>query len=380
VREGRSMTRVAILAMAEQRHGGTLLYTLSMIEALRKLPADRFQFTIFTSAGNHEFDHLDLPIVRLPSRAVLAIEALRGRDVFSAADMVIAPIYSTLLLATRRPFVFTLHDLQEKHFPQHFSIHVRLWRDLTNRLLTRRARRIICESNFVRQDIMSHFGVPDMKIAVISAPPMSQLRDSVVSPGQVASMREKYGLPDCYVFYPAQFWPHKNHIRLVEAFALLSRDFSNCALVLTGKARDEYGRVFRRVRELNIETKVRHIGYVATEDLAALYRGATIVAVPTLFESISIPVYEAFSLGTAVCASSVVALPEQIGDGGLLFDPMSVQDIAGRMAELLRNPALRETLIQRGHRRMQEVTHDSYALRLGALIDTLSDSRPSGAQ
>jgi glycosyltransferase involved in cell wall biosynthesis len=373
------MTHLGILAMAEQRHGGTLLYTLSMIEALRQLPTERFRFTIFAARDNHEYDRLGLPIVRLPSTAALVLRRLAGGDLFSQCDAVIAPVYSMRLMASRRPFAFTLHDLQEKHFPQHFGRTTRLWRELANRLLTRRARWIICESDFVRRDILDHYAVPAGKIAVTPAPPLSQLRGDLVDAGRRAQVRERYGLPARYVFYPAQFWPHKNHFRLVEAFASIAAEFPDCGLVLTGKSRDEYERVFRRVRALSIQSRVRHIGYVASEDLAALYAGATVVALPTLFESISIPVYEAFSMGTAVCASRVVALPEQIGDAGLLFDPLSVDDIAAKIAQLLRDPTLRQTLVQRGHARMRSVTHGAYAARLGALIDAMSGARPADA-
>jgi glycosyltransferase involved in cell wall biosynthesis len=229
----------------------------------------------------------------------------------------------------------------------------------------------VCESNFVKRDIIQFLGTPEDRIAVVPAPPISQLRNSASDERAVEAIRTKYKLPLRYVFYAAQFWPHKNHMRLVEAFGLLAREHADCALVLTGKQRDEFDRVFHRVRELGLEGRVRHIGYVEQADLAALYRAATVVAVPTLFESISIPVYEAFSLGTAVCASNVVGLPEQIGEAGLLFDPLSTQDIAEKIGALLADPGLRATLVARGHERMASVTHDQYAAQLRSIIDAV---------
>ena len=366
------MTKVALLALAGQRNGGTLLYTRSMIEALTRLPRERYRFTLYTSDANHEYDDLGLPVVRLPGGPSIAASWLAGRDPFGDADCVVAPIYSTILLATRRRFAFTLHDLQEKHYPQYFSLATRAWRHLSNRLLSARASRIICESNFVRSDIVAHFGVSASRIDVVPAPPISLLRDSRLDAEHLAAVRRKFDLPECYVFYPAQFWPHKNHLRLVEAFVRVKRRFPDCALVLTGTQRDEYERVFARVRELGLGAQVRHIGYVEQAELAALYRCATVAAIPTLFESISIPVYEAFSVGTAVCASNVVALPEQIGDAGLLFDPLSAEDIAAAIERLLADPALRQQLIERGFRRIASVTQDGYALRLAGVIDSLA--------
>jgi glycosyltransferase involved in cell wall biosynthesis len=372
------MTTVGILATARQRHGGTLLYTLSMIDALSRLPAKRYRFVIFAASDNHEYDILGLPIVRMPGLLGLLGRKVIGSSPFNIVDKVIAPVYSTALLACGKPFAFTLHDLQERYYPGNFSLATRLWRWLSNRLLTARATRIICESTFVQRDIVQFFGVPESKVALVPAPPIAMVRDSIPNENEIATVRQKFDLPLRYIFYPAQFWPHKNHLRLVEAFRLVLQQHSDCCLVLTGKKRDEFNRVFARVGELGLDEKVRHLGYVEQSELAALYRSATVTAIPTLFESISIPVYEAFSVGSAVCASNVVALPEQIGDAGLLFDPHSTKDMAEKICALLSNPDLRAKLIERGYRRMASVTHEQCAERLAKIIDEigLSGSQP----
>ena len=174
------------------------------------------------------------------------------------------------------------------------------------------------------------------------------------------------------LFYPAQFWPHKNHHRLVEALAILVEKHERCQLILTGKETYEYQRVFAQIRALRLEARVRHLGYLSTEELAAVYKLATVVVLPTLFESISIPVYEAFMIGVPVCASNVVALPEQIGDAGLLFDPTSPEDIAEKVDRLLRDGALRAELVRRGRERVRSLTRERYALQLQGILDQVS--------
>lgn len=365
------MTRVGILALAEQRHGGTLLYTRAMIEALSRLPNDRFIWTIFSWPGNSEYDDLGMPIVRLARLGSLITARIAGQDPFADVDKVIAPIYSTILLATRRPFAFTLHDLQERHHPEHFSRTTRWWRHTANNLLTARAGQVLCESDFVKRDIMRFCNTPESRIAVIPAPPISQLSGGDIGETELTKIRRKFRLPERFAFYPAQFWPHKNHVRLIEAFANLTATHPDFHLVLTGKRRDEYERVFTRVAELGLADRVHHTGYVEQSELAALYRTATLVVIPTLFESISIPVFEAFSQGTPLCASNVVALPEQIGDAGLLFDPLSADDIADKMRTLLDDADLRRQLVARGRQRMASVNATSYAERLADVIDAL---------
>ena len=365
------LTRIGILAVAQQRNGGTLPYTLSMIETLRRLPVDAYGLTIYTTVGNRNYDRLGLPVVELASTPNRAIDGLLQRDPFEAVDKVIAPVYATLLLATRRPFAFTLHDLQEKHFPEHFSLFTRGWRHATNWLLTARAKQIICESSYVKTDIVRYFDVPADRIAVIPAPPVLSLSHAKLDAASGSALRAKFNLPDVYSLYPAQFWPHKNHLRLIEAFAKVANCFPKCGLVLTGQERLEYAKVMQRAHKLNIAERIFHVGHVDQTELAALYHGATIVAVPTLFESISLPIYEAFSLGIAVCASNVVALPEQVGAAGLLFNPLSPDDIAESMIRLLRSPDLRRQLIERGKDRIATLTADAYGQSLSRILDKL---------
>ena len=359
------------MATAIARYGGTLQYTQAMIEALHLCPAKAFRFEILTPRDNPHYDNCGFPVTKIDRDFKRGVSSMLGRDPFAMFDKIIAPIYSTLLLSTRRPFAFTLHDLLEKHYPEHFNWRTRAWRHATNRLLTRRASRVLCESHFVKSDIIRHFHIPENRVAVIPAPPLVALASRRIDAADVEKTRQKLGISAAYVFYPAQFWPHKNHMRLVEAFARIADLHPDLMLVFTGQKGFEHAKVMARVRESNLGMRVKHVGYVDEDELAALYVGATVVAIPTLFESISIPVWEAFALGRAVCASNVQALPEQIGDAGLLFDPTSVDEIASAIHKLAASANLRRDLAERGRRRIAAVTHDAYAARLTEVLDTL---------
>ena len=362
--------------MSRPEIGGTFQYTLSMIEALRGIRKNRY--TIFTSAANHSYDSLGFPVRRLPSAGRTMIELLRasltsgkkGR-LFSEVDKVIAPIYTTRLLASQRPFLFTLHDLQERYYPENFSFAQRIWRGYVNRSLSRAAAGIICESSHVKRDISGFLGVSEAKISVIPAPPVSAfLYENVGSVEFEKTVREA-ALPEQFLFYPAQFFPHKNHLRLVEAFSLISQAYPDCHLLLTGQKQYDFDKVMARVSELGVRHRVTHLGYVDTNLLAAVYSRATLVVIPTLFESISIPVYEAFRMGAPVCASNVVALPGQIGDAGVLFDPLSIKDMAEKISSLLGNEKLRKELSRRGTERIKSMTVDGYSGQLEIVLDKM---------
>ena len=145
------------------------------------------------------------------------------------------------------------------------------------------------------------------------------------------AVRLRLKLPDKFLFYPAQFWVHKNHLRLIEAFREVATEVPDLNLVLTGKKRDEYQVVMDAIDKFGLNERVFHLGYVEQGDLHAIYKLAAALVMPSLFESVSIPIYEAFQVGTPVAASNILAIPEQVGDAGLLFEPTSVASIRDAM-------------------------------------------------
>lgn len=369
------MKKIGILALSTPHHGGTFQYTLSTIHALKKL--SQFECVIFTHSHISDYDDLGVPIVRIgAARAVTSLLRSRlgrnsDRDIFRGMDIVIAPIYSTYLMATSKPYAFTLHDLQEKYYPGNFTLLQKCWREFTNRFLIRNAAAVICESQYVKQDIVRYYSPPSEKIHVIPAPPAISGHSAAAS--EIEIIKNKYSLPNKYFFYPAQFWPHKNHERLILAFSSIATELPEAQLVLTGKKRNEYPRIHSLIKQLGLQQRVVHIEYVAQEDMPVIYQLAHAAIIPTLFESISIPAYEAFFMGVPVCISNVVAIPEQVGDAALLFSPTSIGEMASCMKQIWEDQSLRDRLVANGRARLEIVTPASYANHLCVLVSALME-------
>jgi glycosyltransferase involved in cell wall biosynthesis len=366
------LTKLGVIALAGTDNGGTYQYTLSMLQALRHTSG--FDITLYGDPQNKDFVELGYPIRAFAEPRGRQIVSLAARklhiglpDPFASEDILLAPIYSLLLLHTSKPFAFTLHDLQENYYPENFSRWTRFWRHQVYAQLIGRARRVICESDHVKNDIMRFFGVPAQRAAVITAPPMRQFF-AEESAEHLQATRLRLQLPEKFLFYPAQFWVHKNHLRLIEAFREVATQVPDLRLVLTGKKRDQYQAVMDKIAESGLSGKVVHLGYVAQEDLQAIYRLATALVMPSLFESVSIPVYEAFQAGTPVVASGILAIPEQVGDAGLLFDPISVSSIRDAILKIVSNPVEARQLGQRGRERMLAMTPERYGAQLQNLL------------
>ena len=367
--------RLGVVALAGPDNGGTYQYTLSTLQALAHTRG--FEITLFADPQNPDFVKLGYPISPFTESRAQQLGALAAHtmhislpDPFATQEILLAPIYSMSLLHTSKPFAFTLHDLQEHYYPENFFWWQRILRYQINERLSRRARRIICESRYVRRDIVRLFDTAEERIAVLAAPPLRQFQPDEDATGlQAVRIRNK--LPEKFLFYPAQFWPHKNHLRLVEAFREVTAEFPNLHLVLTGKKRDQYAAVMAAVDKMGLSGRVHHLGYVEQDSLQAIYRLAIALIMPSLFESVSIPIYEAFQVGTPVAASGILSIPEQVGDAGLLFDPTSVASIRQAIVEIARDPEAARGLGQKGRERMMGMTSERYGAQLQNLLSAL---------
>jgi len=344
-----------------------------MIEALRHVRG--FDVTIYTDSDyykNAPFPARPLSNsrIRQATQTIAARLGLRLAEAFVDEDILLAPIYSTALLHTTKPFAFTLHDLQERYFPQHFSFAQRTWRRVLNQLMVRRATRILCESQFVKNDIVTILDIHPQKVSVAVGPPSRQL---AFEPDQASVQRtkRKFALQDRFLFYPAQFWPHKNHLRLIEAYARVHETLPDLALVLTGRENETFAHVMEKARALGVSNSIVHLGYIEPEEMSAIYRLATMLVMPSLYESVSIPIFEAFQAGTPVTASSIFAIPEQVGDAAVLFDPLSPDAIAAAVLSLASDAAKSAELSRRGMALMRSLTFERYASQLQLVLDAL---------
>jgi glycosyltransferase involved in cell wall biosynthesis len=181
--------------------------------------------------------------------------------------------------------------------------------------------------------------------------------------------RRELELPDHYIFYPALTWPHKNHVRLVEAIANLRDHFGlkvNAVFTgVTSQFTDQRQEGLRNLREcisrLGLEEQVQILGYLPERQLREVCRMSLALVVPTLFEAASGPVFEGWQEGLPVACSTVTSLPEQVGDAALLFDPESVPGIADAVRRLYEDEALRTELSARGRKRLAQFSWERTA-------------------
>lgn len=150
------------------------------------------------------------------------------------------------------------------------------------------------------------------------------------------SIIDRFKIPDDYIFYPAQFWKHKNHLRLIEAFSILKKEFPNLGLVLSGGRKNGSEEIDVAIADSKYTSSIFLTGYVSEEEIVALYMKSRCLVMPTFFGPTNIPPLEALSLGTEVVYSKIYAYDEFLGDSAFFVDPKSSGSIAEGVARVLR--------------------------------------------
>ena len=289
----------------------------------------------------------------------LSVRSSDGTIEEAGVDVVHFPFQDAF--TTEIPSIYQPHDLQHLHLPELFSRWQIRRRETIYRTHCERAQAVVTMTSWGRQDFIDSYDLPADKVWVV--PGASVLPEyPEPSPADLEEMRAKLPLPDRFLLYPAQPWPHKNHDRLLDALAAV-RDRTGTAipLVCSGARAGDFDRVRGRARQLGLERATFFPGFVSPTELRGLYELATALVFPSRFEGWGLPVCEAFSAGLPVASSSATGLPDLVGDAGLIFDPESTDQIADAVERIWTDQDLRHTLAERGRKRDELFSWDRTA-------------------
>jgi glycosyltransferase involved in cell wall biosynthesis len=259
-------------------------------------------------------------------------------------------------------FATTVWDLQHRNNPWFPEVsHHQEWEHRERGYTSlRKAAFIYTGTQQGRMDVASFYQIPAERIRVLpfAAPAFARRAGDQARAPEVLN---RFSLPPDYIFYPAQFWPHKNHVLLLEACAILRHTTGwDLNVVFCGSDKGNLDYVRAYASRLGVEGQTRFLGFVDQVELVELYRGAFCLAFPTFFGPDNIPPLEAFSIGCPVLASDVPGAREQLGDAAVYFPPVDEKSLADAILSL-RNPETRERLILAGRARADQNTWDDYA-------------------
>ncbi len=298
---------------------------------------------------------------RLPARLFRPAVPQLSDGTIEGAGVDIMHFVSQGAFLTEVPSIYQPHDLQHLHLPQFFSPRDRASREQCYRAYCEQADLVVMMTAFGRDDIARHYGIPFGRIAVVPWAPVLDAYPAATR-DNLEELRRAHGLPATFAYFPAQTWPHKNHLGLVRALALLKRRYGlQVPLVCSGSKNAFFPKIRREVRNLRLEDQVIFTGFVSPLEVRGLYQLARLLVFPTKFEGFGMPLFEAFCSGLPAACSDISPLSEQAGDAALLFDPDRPEQIADAIARLWTDDALRGELAERGRARVAQFTWERTA-------------------
>lgn len=389
--------RIGVVPNLDRSAGGVYQYAVTMLEVLSELGGDD-EFVVFTYGGETVPAGVAVssPVVELRrgSGSLGRLGAALARatrpgvphdpawERFFAShdiDLLVFTADADLARQTGVPYVVAVHDIQHRLHPEFPEVSANgEWERREQRLrpMIAGASVVLVDSEVGKEDLLEAYGdtgIDPDAVRPLPFLPAHYLLEADISPAARSRVRDEYGLPERFLFYPAQFWPHKNHRRIVEALAILSAEGMRVPIVFagthTGEIRERtFAEVLKVARAHGVEDLVRAVGYVPDEAMAALYADAIALVMPTFFGPTNIPVLEAFQLGCPVITSDIRGVREQAGDAALLVDPLSSDSIAHAIRRIVTDSGVAEQLVEAGRARLASYTRDDYVRLLRAAL------------
>jgi glycosyltransferase involved in cell wall biosynthesis len=269
-------------------------------------------------------------------------------------DVFHAPHY-VLPVAVPCRSVVTIHDCIHLMFPQYLPNRVAYaYARTTMWAAARRADSILTVSEASKRDILHFFSIKPEKIVVVPNA-IDEHFWTVPAEEAVERVRERYQLQHGFVLYAGNIKPHKNLVRLIEAFDRIRQSgFEELKLLIIGDEISKLPALRLAVHQHKLHKQVRFLGYLPDDTLAILYRLASAFVFPSLYEGFGLPPLEAMASGTPVVTSNVSSLPEVAGDAAVLVDPYDVDSIVDGVCRVLSDPVLASELRRRGPIRARE--------------------------
>jgi glycosyltransferase involved in cell wall biosynthesis len=298
----------------------------------------------------------------------------------SEVDFLVFPAPQTHAFESGLPYVMAVHDLQHRLQPEFPEVSADGERDAREYLFrngVEHALTVLVDSEVGREDVLEYYGelVSPEHVKVLPFLPPPYL-DKVGAAKKAPEVRDRLGTPERYLFFPAQFWPHKNHLRVVRALARIRAERRvDVHVVMSGSTTADPLRasVLAKVRqtadEEGVSDLIHVVGYVNDDVMAPLYAGSLGVLLPTFFGPTNIPILEAWAFGVPVLTSDLRGIREQCGDAAILVDPTSVAAMAEGIHSLWSDEGRRRRLVSAGTKRLAQYGRGDYVARLSAIIE-----------
>ena len=257
---------------------------------------------------------------------------------------------------TKLNYIYTLWDICHRdqfEFPEVSDKDVFEFRDTLCKMVLPKAQSIIVDSEYSKANISNIYSIQKNRMHVIPFEPAHNIKDIKIS----NKTSSRFTIDEnSYIFYPAQFWAHKNHTYLIDGVLSLEETYGiKIKIIFSGSDKGNLQYIKNYVQKNNISQRVEFLGFVSDKKISELYKNSIALVMPSYFGPTNIPPLEAFHLGVPLIYPDTYDNKKQLGDAGLAVDLNDVESLSYELFKLITEENLREKLINRGYKKLKKI-------------------------
>ena len=387
--------RIAVVSRMERAGGGSFQYGASILEAVTKLPQNEYEVCFWYNSNSLDdfvkklccqhakpnwlyvqFFRVIRKIANIANKVLKSarIENWVEYDALIRAVRAWKPDVCISLEQTYNPLskevrvIGPVHDLMHRYetlFPEIAAPAEYALREKTFGRHAKHAAAVLVDSAIGKAQLIESYGVAENRVHILPFIPSPLLTESSGRPASFATITAPF------IFYPAQFWPHKNHMAIIQAIAMLPENLPlHCVFVGTTD-KEAFVPVREAMEKAGLRERVHILGYVSDADVAWFYKNAFALVMATFCGPTNIPPLEAMQYGCPVIVSEVYGMPEQCGDAALYIDPRKPEQIVEALCRIATEPGLRDSLIEKGYARSARWTKKDFQKRFLEVLQSV---------
>jgi glycosyltransferase involved in cell wall biosynthesis len=370
---------------------GVGTYIRNVVRSLGRLDHENHYFLIGPPAKVEEIGPLPpnfqtVPLLA-PERSMRGFREFRGALKQLDCDLLHIPNLFSVPRMLPCLYVMTVHDMLEHmaRARQQTGFWGTWHLQMTKRVL-RGAARIFAVSNFTKTEIERLFDIPSDRIEVVYNAIDERFLHGHASSADRELIAQRYQITYPFLLYAGRISPHKNVVRMIEAFSALKAElekddaYPDLKLIIIGDDLSGNPDLRRTVVRGGVQNDVRFLGFIPIEVLRIFYDEAKIFVFPSLYEGFGLPPLEAMAHGTPVVTSNVSSLPEVVGNAAVLVNAENIFEIMRALHRVLTDQALRDRMKERGYKQAAKF---SWEISVRRVLDVYrqvagADQNPSG--
>jgi glycosyltransferase involved in cell wall biosynthesis len=397
--------RLAIIFDQEIRFGGGYQQAINAAMLVKSLPRELAEVVFFTtsernleSLSQHGIDAIFLKIsyfskiLRYLKRSLLLLElsnVIKYLGLTGSIEKILTRYHIDLVYflspsplardLEKTNFIATIWDLCHRDNPEFPEIREGYQfekREAVYKHILPKATAILVDSYEGKVNVVRRYCIDDERVYVMPFQAMASVRDHAIADGLDIDISKIYSIDIPYIFYPAQFWPHKNHVYILDGLKELESSYGlTVGAIFSGGDQGNLRYVKDYAKMLGISSRVRFAGFVPNEEIPALYKKSLALVMPTYFGPTNLPPIEAFELGVPVLYSDLPGLRDQVGDAALLMNLNDPGSMALHLSILIKDVNLRKNLVMRGRARLNDFQESKQIELLLGILESFRQKR-----